>query len=275
MHRSSVLRVVVQVLSRVGTWAGGVPASAGVARFFLLSHLGKSKARCVRPVLRLSLDLKWLRVPTVVGRTEPRIPVASAGGVNMSKVVRLVPRAARGVGDRIDDAVALLDDDRISDAERSIIRRALERVRPDVSPGLPGCWEGLYTMLNRKMVGVVWSMIDGLPRRDRPAEVRRVFDQVLLNLNFDTGEVGLTRDQLAEAARMDARAVTKAMAVLAREGVIVREYERLPGVRGRGRAVYSINPYVAWTGDLAIARERAKQVRPSCLPLLRLVEESA
>jgi len=44
----------------------------------------------------------------------------------------------------------------------------------------------------------IWDAIRALPSDDRPHQVRHAFDLVLLNLRQDTGEVLLTRDQLAE-----------------------------------------------------------------------------
>ena len=144
---------------------------------------------------------------------------------------------------------------------------ALQRhARPSTEQGL---WPGGFTMLSRDQTAAVWDAIRALPADDRPNHVRHAFDLELLNLRQDTGEVMLTRDQLAERIGCAPKHVSTIMGTLERMGVIRRERRRIEGVQGRGMAVYFINPHVAWNGSLDVRKAEAADTKP---PVLTLVE---
>jgi len=131
--------------------------------------------------------------------------------------------------------------------------------RPDTTEGL---WPGGFTMLSRMQTATIWNAIRKLPSDDRPHQVRHAFDLVLLNLRQDTGEVLLTRDQLAEEIDCAPRSVSTIMGTLEKMGVIRRERRKIDGVRGPGMAVYFINPHVAWNGSLDTRKAQAQETRP-------------
>ena len=194
----------------------------------------------------------------------------------MAQVVRL--RSKRQQAERDEAAAAaeqlsLLSPELLSQLpggiQRAISQTAhgLQRhARPDTEEGL---WPGGFTMLSRTQTAAIWDAIRALPPDDRPNQVRHAFDLVLLNLQQDTGEVMLTRDQFAERIGCAPRSVSTIMGTLERMGVIRRERRRIEGVQGRGVAVYFINPHVAWNGSLDARKAEAAEVRP---PLLTLME---
>jgi len=148
----------------------------------------------------------------------------------------------------------------------SRVTHALQRhARPGTEQGL---WPGGFTMLSRDQTAAVWDAIRALPADDRPNHVRHAFDLVLLNLRQDTGEVMLTRDQLAERIGCAPRSVSTVMGTLERMGVIRRERRRIEGMQGRGMAVYFINPHVAWNGSLDVRKAEAKDVKAPTLTLM-------
>ena len=143
---------------------------------------------------------------------------------------------------------------------------ALQRLaRPVTDEGL---WPGGFTMLSRNQTIAIWDAIRALPSDDRPNHVRHAFDLVLVHLRQDTGEVMLTRDQLAEKIGCAPRSVSTIMGTLERMGVIRRERRRIEGIQGRGMAVYFINPHVAWNGSLDVRKAEAAQARPVQLSLM-------
>ena len=145
-------------------------------------------------------------------------------------------------------------------------RSALQRhARPDTEERL---WPGGFNMLSRTQTAAIWDAIRALPADDRPGQVRHAFDLVLLNLDQDTGEVTLTRDQLAERIGCAPKHVSTIMGTLERMGVVRRERRRIEGMQGRGMAVYLINPHVAWNGDLEIRKAEAAEVKPPVLTLV-------
>jgi hypothetical protein len=108
-----------------------------------------------------------------------------------------------------------------------------------------------------KTSATVWDAIRALPGKDRPHQVRHLFDLVLTHLEWDTI---LTREELAEKVNASPGDVSRMMGTLERIGVIVRERVKLEGMRGRGVARYRINPHVAWHGGLDTRQEQARQI---------------
>jgi CRP-like cAMP-binding protein len=101
----------------------------------------------------------------------------------------------------------------------------------------------------------------------RPVLALAVWGELFTKLRRDTGEVMLSREELAERVGATADDVSRVMGELAKVGAIVVHRERIAGVRGPGRAVYFMNPNVA-THLAGAARDRAQAE----VPALRLVE---
>lgn len=169
--------------------------------------------------------------------------------------------AKRQLAAELDAQLALFSDAEVPPHERETVRNFLHRIaRPNSEQPL---W-GIYNMISRQQTEAVWDAIRDLPPSLRPQEVRHAFDLVLLYLRPDTGEVILSRMEMAQKMRTNPDNVSRAMTVLERMEVVTRKRRPVEGKRGPGRAVYSINPYVAWNGHLAgWARECANTDPPS------------
>lgn len=194
----------------------------------------------------------------------------------MTDVVRLRTkrqRAERDTAAAMAEQLRLLPTDLVEQLPPSLQRaisqttHGLDRhARPDTEEGL---WPGGFAMLSRAQTKAVWDAIRVLPADERPNQVRHAFDLVVLNLRQDTGEVMLTRDQLAAEIGCDPDHVSHVMGTLVRMGVIRRERRRVEGMRGPGVAVYFVNPHVAWNGSLDARKAEAVEIKP---PLLVLME---
>lgn len=185
-------------------------------------------------------------------------------------VVRFQPkreRITREAAASLADALREFPEEQVPATARAALLNALHKLtHPDTQESI---WPGGFSMLSRTQTAAVWDAIRKLPSEARPNHVRHAFDLVLLNLRQDTGEVMLTRDQLAAEIGCAPRHVSTIMGTLERIGVIRRERRRIEGVQGRGMAVYFINPHVAWNGSLEIRKEEAAETPP---PLLKLME---
>ncbi len=183
----------------------------------------------------------------------------------MARVVRLETRrelVKRDTAAKIEGQLLLYPADELPAQARAAVLNALHRVtRPDDTGSI---WPGGFTMISRTQTAAIWKAIRALPAEARPGHVRHAFDLVLLNLNQDTGEVMLTRDEIAAEIGCAPGHVSRVMGTLELMGVITRERRRVEGVRGRGMAVYVVNPHVAWNGSLETRkREAAKAAQPS------------
>lgn len=189
------------------------------------------------------------------------------------KVVRFQPRRdliKREVAVKVAEQLRLFSDSDVPQHAREAMLNALQRLTsPD---GEGSIWEGGFMMLSRLQTKAVWDAIRKLPSEARPHQVRHAFDLVLLNLRQDTGEVTLGTEDLVKELETAPENVSRVMGTLERMGVIRRERRRVPGVRGPGKAVFFINPHVAWNGSLNIRKDEAADRSP---PLLSLLEGGA
>jgi hypothetical protein len=189
---------------------------------------------------------------------------------NPAKVVRFRPKrelVKRETAEAIEGQLLLYPDADLPAQPRAAILNALHRVtHPDDTNGI---WPGGFTMISREQTAVIWDAIRKLPGSERPEKVRHAFDLILLNLNWNTGEVMLTRDEMAAKMECSPANVSRVMGTLERMGVIRRERRRVEGMQGRGMAVYVINPHVAWNGSLDARKQQAKDVDQ---PQLKLVQ---
>src|SRR3954452_5782109 len=100
-----------------------------------------------------------------------------------------------------------------------------------------------------------------------PTMALALWGELFTALRRDTGEIVLTRDELAERVGTHPDNVSRIMHELASIGAIIVHRERVAGMRGPGRAVYLMNPNVA-TNLTGAARDKAQAEAPR----LRLVE---
>jgi len=133
-------------------------------------------------------------------------------------------------------------------------------------------WPGGFSMISLAQIGRVWDWIAKLPASSRPSDVDAAFKLVLQHIVPGTGEVALTRDQFAEKLRWRPARVSVALNVLADHDVLIRSVTKVRGLRGPGVVSFSINPNVAWNGDLDV-RKREASKRP--LPLLKSLEPAS
>ena len=106
-----------------------------------------------------------------------------------------------------------------------------------------------------------------LEHSSRPRHAVRLWALLFEHLRRDTGEIALTRDELAETIGVAPDHISRLMHELASIGAVTVHREKVAGMQGRGRAVYFMNPNVA-TNLAGAARDRAQADAPA----LRLVE---
>jgi hypothetical protein len=184
-------------------------------------------------------------------------------------VVKFVPASQRAYVRQLEAAMSVIK----NIPEDVLPAEARERILAEGQAHLPlppteTVKLGVFVMISREETGAVWQMIRELPPSSRPHDVRAVFDQVLLKMDFHNGVVKASRDEIAAASGLPVASVSRAMTVLRRWGVISSKVEKEAGVRGPGRVHWRIHPRVAWIGD---RKEREDAVREA--PQLSLVWE--
>ena len=91
----------------------------------------------------------------------------------------------------------------------------------------------------------------------RPGVAIHLWAELLTGLRIDTGQVLLTRTQLAERVGVPPRSVSEILTELEDIGAISRRRQPTPGVRGKGSLEIFINPNVA-THLTGTARDTAQ-----------------
>lgn len=104
----------------------------------------------------------------------------------------------------------------------------------------------------------------------RPMQAMDLWSLLFTAVDRDTGEVMLTRDQLAEMVGDTADHISEIMGELEGIDAIIRRRERVVGMRGPGRARYFMNSLVG-THLTGAARDKAQAEAPPG-PLLRVME---
>src|SRR3954469_13255397 len=166
--------------------------------------------------------------------------------------------------------------DRLRTEEAEELRRLVgER------PGLPErLRSGLFAAIDRETASESgWTFVMLSPSQNRavvrwlrehssrPWQAVELWVLLFEHLRRDTGEIALTRDELADELDIAPDHVSRLMTELEGIGAISRRLEKIPGLRGRGRVVYFMNPNVA-TNLAGAARDKAQ----AGIPPLRLVE---
>jgi len=104
----------------------------------------------------------------------------------------------------------------------------------------------------------------------RPMKAMRLWALMFEHLYPHTGQIMLTRDQIAEKVGITPEHVSEIMGELVRFKAIFTERHRLEGVRGPGKVVYFMNKHVAEYGSRATEEELRLIPKPGFAP--RVIE---
>jgi predicted transcriptional regulator len=124
-----------------------------------------------------------------------------------------------------------------------------------------------FIMLSPKQNAAIVKWLKENSARSNEAVV--LWAECFTAVRADTGEIMLTRLELAERVGMTEQDVSRVMSELVSIGAISRKRERVPGLRGPGLVRYFMNPTVA-THLPNKAREKAQADAP---PLLAYIDE--
>jgi hypothetical protein len=147
--------------------------------------------------------------------------------------------------------------------------------------GLPaGLMEMLYRELDKRTTSHgKWTFVMISPQQNRivvkyliknskyPLIALDLWGLCFEHLHCDTGEILLSRDELADNLGQKSKVVSAVMSELEDCGAISRRYEKVAGVKGRGFVRYFMNPLVG-THLPGAARDKAQEKAPK----LRLVK---
>lgn len=122
-----------------------------------------------------------------------------------------------------------------------------------------------FVMLSPEQNGIVVNYL--AKHSERPIAAMQVWALCFQYLRIDTGEVMLTRDELAEKVGVHSDHLSRIMSELVAFGAITRRREKVGGMKGPGLVRYFMNPRVA-THLGGIERDKAQDEAP----LLRLIE---
>jgi hypothetical protein len=101
----------------------------------------------------------------------------------------------------------------------------------------------------------------------RPLVAVRLWALCFEHLRTDTGEILLTREEIAENLKVTADHVSSVMTELSEMGAIIRRRERVKGMKGPGMVRHFMNPRVA-TNLGGAARDEAQAKAPPLLTLM-------
>ena len=125
-----------------------------------------------------------------------------------------------------------------------------------------------FVMISPEQHDAVVEWLEANSRR--PMKAMRLWALLFTALRTDTGEILLTRDEIAERLRITPEDVSSIMSELEGIDAIIRRRERVVGMRGPGRARYFMNALVG-THLTGAARDKAQAAAPAG-PLLQVMQ---
>src|SRR3954447_8837776 len=116
-----------------------------------------------------------------------------------------------------------------------------------------------FVMLSPSQNAVVVNYL--IEHSKRPLVAVRLWALCFEHLRLDTGEILLTREEMAEKVGENADNISRIMTELAEMGAIIRKRERVKGMKGPGMVRHWMNPRVA-TNLGGAARDAAQAEAP-------------
>lgn len=172
----------------------------------------------------------------------------------MGTVTKFLPKAERLAKEKAETLRQAVFD---FDLPESVQADMLVVIQRHETGGIIANWT--FNMISPAQCLEVWNAIEELPPEARPQEVDKVFKLVITHVETNTGIVTLTREELADKIGIHPDEISKAMAQLEALGAVFRERVKVPGMRGRGKARYRLNPNVGWNGNLQTRKAVAEQ----------------
>lgn len=175
---------------------------------------------------------------------------------------RLVPKTERLRADRASEFRALLHEHAVQlDLPMPLMRGLYQAL--DRQTASRGRWT--FIMLSPDQNNAVVTYL--VQQSSRPLVAVRLWSMAFSCLDYDTGQILLTRDEMAERLGETPAHVSTVMTELEDAGAIIRRRQPVPGMRGRGVALYFLNPRVA-THLGGAERDAAQAAAPPLLALL-------
>lgn len=188
------------------------------------------------------------------------------GDIHMRNVTNLKTRPQRLKEDQAKTLKALLlpflDD---PDYGQEPIHRLLQEIERKTRPDAPA---ETFIMLKPAQNAAVVDWLEA--NSARPMKAMRLWALMFEHLYPHTGQIMLTRDQIAEKVGITPEHVSEIMGELVRFRAIFTERHRLEGVRGPGKVVYFMNKHVAEVGSRATEEELRQIPKPGFAP--RVIE---
>jgi hypothetical protein len=188
------------------------------------------------------------------------------GDIHMQNVVGLKTRPQRFKEDQAKTLKAVLLpflDDPTYDQEP--IHRLLHEIDRKTRPDAPA---ETFVMIKPAQNAAVVDWLEA--NSSRPMKAMRLWALMFEHLYPHTGQIMLTRDQIAERIGIRPNEVSEIMGELVSFRAIFTERRRLEGVRGPGKVVYFMNKHVAEAGSRATEEELRLIPKPGFTP--RIIE---
>ena len=186
--------------------------------------------------------------------------------IHMQNVVGLKTRPQRFKEDQARTLKAVLlpflDD---PNYEQEPIHQLLHEIDRKTRPDTPA---ETFVMIKPAQNAAVVDWLEA--NSTRPMKAMRLWALTFDHLYPHTGQIMLTRDQIAEKIGIRPNEVSQIMGELVKFRAIFTERRRLEGIRGPGKVVYFMNKHVAEVGSRATEEELNRIPKPGFTP--RVIE---
>jgi hypothetical protein len=178
-------------------------------------------------------------------------------------ITKLTPKAARLRQDQAEEFRSVLQE---IEARMDLPVDLMRTIYTEVEKRTASRRKWTFIMLSPEQNATVVEHL--ITHSERPLLAVRLWALCFKHLRTDTGEILLSREEIADKMGQPAKHISSLMSELEKCGAIIRHREKVAGMKGRGLVRYFMNPRVA-THLSGAERDNAQDGAPPLLTLMQ------
>jgi hypothetical protein len=173
-----------------------------------------------------------------------------------ARLINIITKPEKLRKDKADRLHAAL---RELEAEMDLPFDLMRTIHREIAKKTPNSTRWAFVMVSPEQNKLVVSYLS--KNSKRPLLAVNLWATCFEHLHYDTGEILLTRDELADIMHEQPRTISTIMSELEKFGAIIKQKQKIGGMKGHGIVRYFMHPRIA-THVTDRARDEAQAVAP-------------